>query len=304
MRKWTKKPRQHATLAALLLAVLTGCNLENELDVVLPTYPAELVVECYLEAGTVPRLTVLESGPYLPDVPDRPTIALPTAATPVLGVALPSGQSVAVPTDVTASLTLPNGQAVALRFAPGIDPVTRKYFTHVGTAPLAMQPGQRLALTVQDTRGRRVTGTAGVPTLVPIDSVRYGFNGLSGNDRRANFITRWTDPAATTDFYRLLLNNGRDDINDSALDLPLEDRLFNGQSYTSLTTYRFRPNDTLTATLFHMEPEYYSFQQSIREAVRATGNPFAQPARIRNTVQGGLGVFAVLVADRRTLILR
>jgi hypothetical protein len=290
-------------LGGLLLGA-AGCNLEKELDVVLPAYADELVVECYLEAGTVPRLTVLESGPYLPDVPDRPTITLPTATTPVLGVALPDGQSVAVPTDATATLTLPSGQVVTLRFAPGLDPATGKYYTHVGTAPLTMQPGQRFALTVQDTRGRRVTGTAGVPTLVPIDSVRYGFNGLSGNERRANFITRWTDPAATVDYYRLLLNNSRDDRNDSASDIPLEDKLFNGQAYTSLTTYRFRPNDTLTATLFHMEPEHYSFQQSVREAVRATGNPFAQPARIRNTVQGGLGVFAVLVADRRTLILR
>ncbi len=286
------------------LALLAGCNLENELDVVLPAYANELVVECYLEAGTVPRLTVLESGPYLPPTPDRPTITLPTATTPVLGVALPSGQSVAVPVDVTVRLTLPSGQIVPLRFAPGIDPATGKYFTHTGTAPLAMQAGQRFALDVQDTRGRRVTGTAGVPTFVPIDSVRYGFNGLSGADRQANFITRWTDPAATADYYRLLLNNRRDALNDAASDLALDDRLFNGQSYTALTTYRFDPGDTLTATLFHMEPAYYSFQQSIREAVRATGNPFAQPARIRNTVQGGLGVFAVLVADRRTQILR
>jgi len=287
-----------------VLALLAGCNLEKELDVVLPVYANELVVECYLEAGTVPRLTVLESGPYLPPVPDRPTITLPTPATPVLGVALPSGQNVAVPVDVTVRLTLPSGQTVPLRFAPGIDPVTRKYFTHVGTTPLTMQAGQRFTLDVQDTRGRHVTGTAGVPTFLPIDSVRYGFNGLSGADRQANFITRWTDPASTADFYRLLLNNGRDDPNDSASDFNLDDRLFNGQSYTALTTYRFDPGDTLTATLFHMEPEYYSFQQSIREAVRATGNPFAQPARIRNTVQGGLGVFAVLVADRRTQVLR
>jgi hypothetical protein len=286
------------------LGLLAGCNLENELDVVLPAYVNELVVECYLEGGTVPRLTVVESGPYLPPTPDRPTITLPTATTPVLGVALPSGQNVAVPIDVTVRLTLPSGQVVPLRFAPGIDPVTRKYYTHTGAAPLTMQAGQRFALEVQDTRGRRVTGTAGVPSFVPIDSVRYGFNGLSGPDRQANFITRWTDPAATPDYYRLLLNNRRDDPNDSASDLALDDRLFNGQSYTALTTYRFDPGDTLTATLFHMEPEYYSFQQSIREAVRATGNPFAQPARIRNTVQGGLGVFAVLVADRRTQILR
>ena len=289
-------------LGCLLLAT-AGCNLENEVDVVMPAYTGELVVECYLEAGTVPRLSVVESGAFQPPIPSQPTITLPTTTTPTLGVALPSGVTLQLPVDVTVNLTLPGGQVVPLRFAPGIDPVTRKYFTHTGTAPLAMQPGQRFALDVRDSRGRHVTGTAAVPTFVPIDSVRHGFNGLSGDDRRANFITRWTDPASPTpDFYRLLLTTTREP-NDPEGDYMVSDQVFNGQSYTALTTYRFMPGDTMTATLFHINPEYYSFQQSVREAVRANGNPFAQPARIRSTVQGGIGVFTVLVPDRETVIL-
>lgn len=289
-------------LASMLFAA-PGCNLENEAEVVLPAYTGELVVECYLEAGTVPRLSVVESGEFQPPIPTQPTVTLPTATTPTVGLALPNGGTLQLPVDVTVRLTLPSGQVMPLRFAPGIDPVTRKYFTHLGTAPLAMQPGQRFALDVQDTRGRHVTGTAGVPTFIPIDSVWYGFNGLSGSDRRANFNTRWSDPAVTTDYYRLLLSN-QQTVNDLEADYMVTDQLFNGQPYTALTTNRFMPGDTMTATLFHIEPEYYSFQQSVREAIRANGNPFAQPARIRSTVQGGIGVFTVLVPDRRTLILR
>ncbi|SFP85930.1 DUF4249 family protein [Hymenobacter arizonensis] len=290
-------------LGSLLLAA-AGCNLEKEVDVVLPAYTPELVVECYLQAGQVPRLTVVESGAYLPTRVDtgQPTITLPTATTPTLGLGLPNGITIQLPVDVTARLTLPSGQVVPLRFAPGIDPVTRKVFTHIGTTPLAMQPGQRFALDVRDTRGHNVTGTASVPTFIPIDTVRYGFNGLSGGDRRANVVTRWTDPAATANFYYLLLNNSREP-NDDAGDYLLNDQLFNGQTYTALTTFRFMPGDTMTATLFHMEPQYYNFLQSVEGAVRANGNPFAQPARIRSTVQGGLGVFTVLVSDRRTVIL-
>lgn len=292
-------------LGSLLLLATTGCNLENEVDVVLPAYAPELVVECYLEAGKVPRLTVVESGAYLPTTAGtgQPTITLPTAATPTLGLGLPNGITVQLPVDVTVRLTLPSGQVVPLLFLPGIDPATRKVFTHIGTAPLDLQPGQRFSLEVSDRRGRRVTGTARVPTFVPIDSVRYGFNGLSGSDRKANFITRWTDPAATADYYYLLLNR-ISEPNDDTGDYLLDDQLFNGQTYTALTTYRFTPGDTMTATLYHMEQAHYNYQQSILGAVSANGNPFAQPARIRSTVQGGLGVFAVLMADRRTLILR
>jgi hypothetical protein len=292
------------SLASLLL-LAAGCNLENEVDVVLPPYTPELVVECYLQAGEVPRLTVVESGAYLPSVANgtgQPTITLPTAAVPTLGLGI-NGITIQLPVDVTVNLTLPSGQVMPMRFLPGIDPVTRKVFTHVGTAPLAMQPGQRFALDVRDTRNHHVTGTASVPTFVPIDSVRYGFNGLSGSDRKANFITRWTDPAATADFYYLLINE-INEPNDEVGDYLLNDQLFNGQTYTALTTYRFAPGDTMTATLYHMEPAHYEFQQSVLGAIRANGNPFAQPARIRSTVQGGLGVFTVLMTDRRTVILR
>ena len=59
----------------------------------------------------------------------------------------------------------------------------------------------------------------------------------------------------------------------------------------------------MTATLFRINSEYYSFQQSVREAARANGNPFAQPARSHSTVEGGIGVFTVLVPDRETVIL-
>jgi hypothetical protein len=290
---------------ALLVVGATGCNLENEATVIPPAYTNELVVECYLEAGVVPRLTVTESGSYLPTTPGtgQPSIALPNSTTPTVAFTLPNGTTLQLPVDVTVNLTLPSGQVMPMRFAPGFDAATRRVYTHIGTAPLAMQPGQRFALDVRDTRSHHVTGTAGVPTFIPIDSVRYGFNGLSGDDREANFVTRWTDPGATTDYYRLLLTTLREPT-DSEGDYLINDRLFNGQSYTFPTTYRLTPGDTLTATLFHIEPEYFDFQQSVRGAISANGNPFGQPARIRSTVQGGLGVFAVLVADRRTLILK
>jgi len=291
--------------AGVLLLATAGCNLENELDVVLPAYQNELVVEGYLEAGTLPRLTVLESGAYLPtpSASGQPTVTLPTAALPVLGIAGANGLGIKLPVDVTVNLTLPSGQVMPLRFAPGLDPTTGKYFTHIGTAPLTMQPGQRFALDVRDTRGHHITGTAGVPTFVPIDSARYGFNGLSGSDKKANFITRWTDVATTTDYYRLLLSNRRDP-NDTERSYLFTDQFTNGQTFTALTTYRFEYGDTITATLFHMDPAYYAFQESVRGAILGNGNPLGQPARIRSTVQGGIGVFAVLVADRRTLILR
>jgi len=156
---------------------------------------------------------------------------------------------------------------------------------------------------VQDTRSRHVTGTATAPTFIPIDSVKYKFNNLSGDNQKAYFQTKWTDPGATTDYYRLMLHKGKPS-NNSETDNDISDLLFNGQPYAQVTTYRFRPNDTVTATLYHVDSLYYSFRRSTREARNANGNPFAQPSAIRSTVQGGVGVFTVLVHDQKRVLLR
>jgi len=278
------------------LGLLAGCgSLQKDVNVPLPAYANQLVVECYLQNGTPPRLTITESVPYLDD---GQAIA---AGSQILK--LPNGQTVQLPTDVTVTLTLPGGQAVPLQFRPGLDATTGKYYTHVGTAPIVAAAGQQFGLDAQDKRGRHITGTTVVPTFIPIDSVQYKFNGLTGDNRKAYFVTKWTDPGATTDFYRLMLHKGKPS-NNSETDADLRDRLFNGQPYAQVTRYRFNPLDTITATLYHLDSLYFDFRQSIGDARNANGNPFSQPSSIHSTVQGGIGVFTVLVSDQRTVILK
>ena len=282
-------------LGAALLAGASCKSLQNDVNVPLPYYANQLVAECYLENGVVPSLTITESVPYLDD---GQAIA---AGSQILK--LSNGQTVQLPTDVAVTLTLPGGQAVPLKFSPGVDAVTGKYYTHIGTAPIAARAGQQFGLDAQDKRGRHLTGTAIVPTFIPIDSVKYKFNGLTGDNKKAYFLTKWTDPGATIDFYRLMLHKGKP-ANNSETDNDIRDKLFNGQPYAQVTTYRFKPNDTITATLYHVDSLYFDFRQSVRNARNANGNPFAQPSAIHSTVQGGLGVFSVLVSDTRQVILK
>ena len=281
---------------ALVASGLAGCgSLQNDVDVPLPYYENQLVAECYLENGVVPRLSITESVPYLDD---GQAVAAGSYVLP-----LPNGQKVQFPTDVAVTLTLPGGKAVPLLFSPGLDATTGKYYTHVGTAPIVAQAGQQFGLDAQDKRGRHLTGTAVVPTFIPIDSVKYKFNTLSGDNRKAYFLTKWRDPATTADFYRLQLHKGKP-ANNSESDNDIRDRLFNGQPYAQVTTYRFRQGDTITSTLYHVDSLFFAFRQSTRDARNANGNPFSQPSSIHSTVQGGLGVFTVLVKDQKTLILK
>ncbi|GAA3955817.1 DUF4249 domain-containing protein [Hymenobacter algoricola] len=263
----------------LLVLVATGCNLEQDIDIELPVAPAQLVAECYLLPGQVPRLSVTETVPYL------------------------STPQPAVPTDVSVVLTLPNGQKRLLQFRPGLDKLTRKFYTHIGQQVLVAKPGDTFTLDVQDTQGRHLTGTATMPTRVPLDTVEWKFNDKSGEDRKAYLLAKFQDPAATADFYRLMIH--KDSISDNAeRDFELDDRLTNGQQMTLGTSYRFSSGDTLLVTLYHLDEPYYRFLQSLEDARNANGNPFAQPAAIRSTVRGGVGVFTILSEDRRTVIIK
>ena len=275
----------------LLISVLVaGCGLQKDVEVKLPSYDSELVLECYLQNGILPSLTVTESVSYLNSN------------------ALPS-----VPTDITVALTMPDGTVVPLGFSP--NPLAlrdtllnEKFHTHIGNTPLLARPGDVFQITAFDTRGRRVTGTATMPSNVAIDSVDYKFNDKTGAERKAYFLTNFRDPASPDDTYRIQLHKG--DPTRGVLrrrpetDIFLEDRLNNGRNFTVGTSYRFFAGDTVTATLYHTDQAFYRFRRSLNDARNANGNPFAQPSAIYSTVQGGIGIFTVLNYNRLTRIVR
>ena len=264
----------------LLLVLLgaAGCdNLQKDIDVVLPVAPSQLVVECYLEPNQRAQLTVSETVPYL------------------------SSPIPQVPQDVIVTITGPNRQREVMTYEPGFNILTGKVYTHRGRSRLVIRPGDEFTLEARDTKGRRVTGTARMPAIVPIDTVEYKFN-----DRpvpEAYLITRFRDPLQTLDYYRFQVH--RDSISqEPEIDYTVEDRLNEGKEITLGTSYIFDPGDKLIVTLFHFDQPYYQFLQSTQNARNANGNPFGQPAAIQSTVQGGIGVFTILSYQRRTLTIR
>ncbi|AIZ63442.1 hypothetical protein PK28_06615 [Hymenobacter sp. DG25B] len=172
-------------LSGLLATLLAGCGLQKDIDVELPAYPAQLVVEFYLTPGQVPQLTVTESTEYL---------ASPTPA---------------VPRDVRVVLSGPGGLTDTIPFAPAYDSLMQKAFTHRGTRPVQARPGDTFTLDVTDTKGRHVTGTATMPALVPIDTVEWKFNDKPDDQRRAYVLVRFHDPATPGDYYRFQVHRNR-----------------------------------------------------------------------------------------------
>jgi hypothetical protein len=166
------------------------------------------------------------------------------------------------------------------------------------------RPGDTFTLDVSDSKGRHLTGTATMPARVPLDTLEWKFNDKTGEERKAYVLTKFQDPAATADFYRLQIHHDSISEKSRERDFSLDDRLTNGQLMTLGTSYRFSSGDTLLVTLLHIDEPFYRFLQSVDDARNANGNPFAQPAAIRSTVQGGVGVFTILSQDQRTIIIK
>ena len=261
----------------LLLAVsalLYSCNMEKNFEVDLPVMDPQLVAECYLEPGQPYRLTLTESTNYLA----APELPLVKEAIVVIFY---------------------KGKPDTLRYAPFYDDFSRKYYTHESKTLMTGKAGETYSLQITDNQGRKLTGTTTVLPVVPLDTVEYTYN----DRKKAFLVAKYADPGKTPNYYFFSVQ--RDSVNNRAeIDYTADDNINDGKASAFGTGYDFEKDDTVFVSLYHLEKPYYDFFNSVENARDANGNPFAQPATVISTVQGGYGVFTNLVYDRRMVVLK
>ncbi|MBC5772482.1 DUF4249 domain-containing protein [Pontibacter sp. KCTC 32443] len=261
-------------LYLLPLFFILGCNMEKEIEVVLPEHEPQLVVECYLEQGYPFQVTVLETSSYF----DSPTPPL-------------------VP-DAEVYITF-RDRRIKLTYNPAFNARNNRYFTHSSTEIMDGAPGEVYGIEVVDGQGRKVTGFTTILPKVPIIKVEWKFN----EKDKAYVLTTFQDDPNTANFYRYMTH--RDSLENGAQrEFVTSDELTNGKETSYGSGYDYEEGDTLILSLYHIEEQYYDFLRSTEDAKNANGNPFAQPSKIKSSVQGGLGIFTNLAFDRDTVILK
>jgi Domain of unknown function (DUF4249) len=286
--------RSRFLLPFLTAAALTGCNLQKEIDVPTPNLPTQLVVECYLTPGQPYRLIVQRTQPF-----DAPPPISGDSLNPILNLDFLSS-------DAVVTISGPRG-ATTMNFSPAQDlsSVHTRFFTHTSTAVFDGQPGEVFTLEVTDSGGRRVTGSTTVLAPVPIDTVEVSYNPDAPFDEaKAAFLTRYLDPPTPGDAYRYQTNRVKSGQFERQQSFELDDTRINGGPSAVGSSFRFSQGDTLDVALHHISLDYLHFLESVDAAEGANGNPFAQPASIKSTVQGGIGVFTSIATDRRLIILK
>lgn len=273
-------------LPIAILAVLASCNLSQVVEIDLPDYERQPVVECYLEPGKPFRMLLTRSYAFFDKLGLDSTFFDNT---------LYDGAFVTISY---------NGQTDTLKNQLNAELSPLKIFNYLGQNLVPATPGTVFTLFVRLPDGGEISGTTTMLKIVPIDSVVVEFS--PERDTLARVLTYINDDQGQVNFYRRMLHY------DSLDSIPEQDFIVTDRfSQTSLiafgTGYSLKEGDVVYNTIFHITPEYYDFKESVDLAVVGNLNPFAQPSPIKSNVRGTanpIGIFAPLVYDRDTTVVR
>lgn len=271
-------------LALSAFVLLSGaCNLTKEVDIDLPEYQRQPVVECYLEPGLPFRLLLTQSYGFFDSFGLDSSFVEKTL--------LDSAQ-------VTISY---NGHTDTLhnaRFPDFSTPYVIKLFNYQNNRPVPATPGIEYTLYIRLPNGKSINARTSMLPRIPIDSTVVEWDAVQ--DTLARVLTYFTDDPTADNYYRRILNYQR------LKSLPDQDFLFSDRFNVSPviafgTPYNLVQGDTVYNTVFNMPKEYYDYYESIQLAVLGNANPFTQPSPIKSNVSGTadpLGIFTCLVYAR------
>lgn len=272
--------RSFLFLIVLLSLGLGACNLTRDVEVDLPDYERQPVVECYLEPGKPFRLLLSQSYSFFDP------LGLDSS---FLNKTLLQGATVKISY---------NGESVTLPNQFSFEPGPLKLFNYTATALVPATPGVEYTLDITLSDGNTITGKTIMLPRVPIDSVPVEFNPQLPN--KARTLMYATDDLGTADFYRRMLHvSSLDSLAEQ--DFITSDRLSTNSTVAFGTGYDFVEGDTVINSLFHITEDYYNYIESVQLAVVSSGNPFAQPSPIKSNVTGSsnpIGIFTCLVYER------
>lgn len=245
---------------------LAACELEREVEVILPPFEKQLVAECYLTKADGFQMLLTETDPYFD------TLRFPFVNNAIIKIRQGSLED-------------------TLAFFPKIDLENRKFYNYSRGVD-GFEGDEEIELEITDSLGRTLKGRTKFLPDPQVDSieVRYG----EGPDSLAGFRIWIQDFPGKSNYYRIIMN--QDSLSGPpVLQFSFSDNGLDGKRFPIGTSNRFQKNTDMFIRIFHMEKAYYDYLEAMEDAARANGNPFAQPATISSPMMGkGYGIFTTL----------
>lgn len=276
----------------LFMSALASCNLSKEVDIDLPTYSSQPVVECYLVPGQRYELLLTKSNSFFDPLNSD------NAAAYLESILIKGADIKILYQDDTIQL----GEGVELNPANG----RISNYSSEEIVPTGYTGNFQLLITMAD--GNTITANTIIPNPVPIDSVRVEYN--NENKNRATVFIYHKDDRNTEDYYRRMIHVASLDSNASQ-DYTVDDKINDTEVIAYGMFYEREDNksvvgDTLIFTLMHTTREYNQFAESKDNANASNGNPFGQPGQIKSNVVGNnspIGIFTGFYIKRDTFFL-
>jgi hypothetical protein len=261
---------------------ISACGLEKEIEITLPDYDAQPVVECYLEPGQPFRLLLTQSAFFFdPFTLDNP---LETFAQLLL-----SGAEVQI-RYLDQTIVLPNRLI--------LDPSSGKVYNYQSDNIVPSLLDTPFELYIELADGTTIESNTLILDKIPFDSIVVEKN----IQNKARILTYFTDPPEQRNYYRRMLHFGS--LDSLSQDFTTDDTFADDQLVFG-TAFEYGPGDTLINTLVHMSKEYFDYYNSIVNSANL-GGPFIQPGELSVNVKGtanALGIFTGLVYARDTLVI-
>lgn len=268
-----------------------ACNLEQEIDLELPTYDSQPVVECYLEPGQPFSLLLSRSAAYFdpfPSLNDENFV----------------NQLLINDADVTITH---NGKEYHLENGLLLNFATNKFFNYSSPEIIPEDYEHDFELKITLTDGSIIEGRTRMLPAIPLDSIVVQLpepETRTERDTLYRVLTYFTDVPNERNYIRRMLHN-------SSLDsIPDQDFVTDDRFVEDLVVfgsgYDYAVGDTIYNTLFHIDKAYFDYLQSVFIARDANGNPFAQPSPIISNLTGSanaIGIFTFLSYDRVMTII-
>lgn len=282
-------------------------NLQQDIEIDIPEYEPQFMVECYLQPGLPYFLTLTKSQPYFDDirvsyVEDAVVTITHSQGTDTLDE---FNLDISDPTlgllaDTALLNTFSTIFGTELTFYASLKPVPEIY-------------EEDFILEIRTLDGESLSASTQILRPVPIDSLVHEFD----KDSMAYVLTFFTDEGGKADFYRRVfesqswsrttLPNG--DLDSSLVfrtvqDFVVDDALFDGQPFAFGTDFEYQVNDTVISTIYHLTKDHFEFTNTRAAAVQASLSPFGQPAVVHSNIRGGKGIFTGLSFYQERYVIR
>ncbi len=270
-------------MAALL--ILSACNLSKTVDIELPEYAPQPVVECYLEPGKPFRLLLTRSYAFFDPLGLDSTF---------LEKLFLDGATVNISY---------NGDTVSLPNVVSIEPNPIKVFNYTANRIVPPTPGIEYTLNIVLPNGQQINSSAIMLPKVRWDSIVIERSPSDTGLYRC--LAYMTDDTTLVNYYRRIFSINRLDTVPEQ-DFLVDDRLNETGVFAFGSAYQLKYRYEAFNTIVHLSKAHADFIESVQLAVAGNSNPFQQPSPIKGNVRGSanpIGIFTPLVYDRRRTIV-